>query len=101
MDAKKNLLRQQRAKFKSAFANVMEIPKDIALDLPRITMIGNLQMIIENHKGIVEYSENKIRVLVTRGQLEIEGKNMALRTIQLDEIIIDGEVYHIKVDITS
>lgn len=99
--AKKQLLRGQRAKFKSAFANVLEVPADIALNLPRITMIGNLQLNIENHKGIVEYTEKKIRVIVTRGCLEIIGENLVLRNVKQDEIMINGEIQHLSIDIAE
>ncbi|ATW27315.1 sporulation protein YqfC [Candidatus Formimonas warabiya] len=101
MRTNKQVLRGQRAKFKSAFADLLEIPPDIALNLPRITMIGNLQLNIENHKGIVEYTDSKIRVLVARGTLDIEGSNLILRNIQLDEIMINGEILQIKVSISG
>lgn len=99
--AKKKLLRGQRAKFKSAFVNVLQLPADVALNLPRITMIGNLQLNIENHKGIVEYTENKIRVLVTRGCLEIAGANLVLRNIHTDEIMVNGEINQIRIEING
>ncbi|MGI6684148.1 MAG: sporulation protein YqfC [Bacillota bacterium] len=101
MRGKKELLKGQQAKFKSAFVNILEIPPDIALNLPRITMLGNLQLNIENHKGIMEYTENKIRIMVTRGHLDIIGANLVLRNVQLDEIEICGEVSEIKITITG
>lgn len=101
MRKNRRVFHQQRAKFKSAFANVLEIPTDIALNLPRITMIGNLQMVIENHKGIMEYTNNRIRVLVSRGYLEIEGSNLVLRNIQIDEMVINGEIEQVKVAISG
>ncbi|MEL7564949.1 MAG: sporulation protein YqfC [Dehalobacterium sp.] len=101
MRTNKRILQGQRAKFKSAFVNVLEIPTDIALNLPRITMLGNLQLNIENHKGIVEYTENKIRITVTRGYLDIEGNNLVLRNVQIDEIMINGEINQIKINITG
>jgi len=101
MHKKRHFLRWEKMKFKSAFVNVLEIPQDVALNLPRITMVGNLQLIIENHKGIVEYTEKKIRVLVTRGYLEINGENLILRNIYSDEIMINGEIAGIKIAISG
>lgn len=101
MKRNKQILKSQRAKFKSAFVDVLEIPTDIALNLPRITLLGNLQLNIENHKGIVEYGEDRIRIAVTRGYLEILGKNLVLRNIQLDEIMINGEITHLEIKITG
>ncbi|MGI6678313.1 MAG: sporulation protein YqfC [Dehalobacterium sp.] len=101
MKKKQQLLQNYQAKFKSAFVNVLEIPTDIALNLPRIIMLGNLQLNIENHKGIVEYGENKIRIAVTRGYLEIMGRNLVLRNVQLDEIMINGEIDRLEIKITG
>jgi sporulation protein YqfC len=101
MNIKKQLLRKQRTKFKSAFVNILDLPQDITLNMPRVTMVGNLQLFIENHRGIVEYTENKIRVLVNRGYLEIEGRNLILNNIKADEIMINGEIEQIKIDISN
>ncbi|MGI6713313.1 MAG: sporulation protein YqfC [Bacillota bacterium] len=101
MNIKKQLLRKQRTKFKSAFVNILDLPQDITLNMPRVTMVGNLQLFIENHRGIVEYTDNKIRVLVNRGYLEIEGRNLILNNIKADEIMINGEIEQIKVDISN
>ncbi|HHT63290.1 MAG: sporulation protein YqfC [Bacillota bacterium] len=101
MKGNKELLKKQRAKFKSAFVNILEIPPDIALNLPRITMLGNLQLNIENHKGITEYSDSRIRIMVTRGYLDIGGNSLVLRSVQLDEIVINGEINEIKITITG
>lgn len=77
---------------KSNFSDILELPKDIMLDLPKITLIGNLQLYIENHKGIVEYGSFRIRVNTNAGILRILGKNMVIKTIVTEEIIIVGEI---------
>ncbi|KGG80151.1 sporulation protein [Caloranaerobacter azorensis H53214] len=77
---------------KSTISDVLELPKDIVLDLPRITLIGNLQLYIENHKGIIEYSKQRIRINTNIGILRIVGNNLTIRTIVTEEIIIVGEI---------
>jgi len=47
---------------KKGIADLLELPRDIVLDLPKITLLGNLQLYIENHKGIIEYSTSLVRV---------------------------------------
>ena len=101
MSKSRQLLKGQKARFKSAFVNILELPPEIALNLPKITMIGNLQLNIENHKGIVEYTMEKVRILVTRGEVVIEGRNLVLRDVQIDEIMINGEIAGIKITIIS
>ncbi|SHJ79309.1 sporulation protein YqfC [Paramaledivibacter caminithermalis] len=79
-------------KIKSNISNILEIPKEILLDLPKITFIGNLQVSIENHKGIIEYSSENIRVKIKDGFIKISGIDLAIKTIITEEIIISGKI---------
>lgn len=81
---------------KSNVSEMLELPKDIMLDLPKITLIGNLQLYIENHKGIIEYGNLRIRVNTNAGILRVLGKNMVIKTIVTEEIIIVGEIESVE-----
>ncbi|KNF09349.1 sporulation protein YqfC [Gottschalkia purinilytica] len=81
---------------KETVSEMLELPKDIMLDLPKVTMVGNLQVYIENHKGIIEYSKQRIRINTNNGVLRILGNDMFIRTILTEEIIIIGEIYTIE-----
>ncbi|RKD34733.1 sporulation protein YqfC [Thermohalobacter berrensis] len=83
---------------KESLSEMLELPKDIVLDLPKITMIGNLQIYIENHKGIIEYNKQRIRINTNNGLLRIIGKNLSIRTIVTEEIIIAGEIESVEFD---
>lgn len=81
---------------KKGLAEVLELPKDIILDLPKIIMVGNLQIYIENHKGILEYTDNRIRINTKNGILRIIGKNLILKNIVAEEIFIVGEINQVE-----
>lgn len=83
---------EKTKQFQSQFAESFEIPQDALLNLPRITMIGDAQFYLENHRGIIEYSSERIRVSVLGGSLEITGKDMILKNIKPDEIAIHGTI---------
>ncbi len=77
---------------KANISEALEIPKDILLDLPKVTFIGNLQVNIENHKGIVEYSDDNIRIKIKDGILKVSGMDLVIKTIVTEEIIISGKI---------
>jgi len=83
---------EKTRRIQNQFAEALEIPQDALLDLPRITMIGDAQLYLENHKGIIEYSTEKIRVSVLGGSLEIIGKDLTLKNIKPDEIAAYGTI---------
>lgn len=81
---------------KKNLAEILELPQDIILDIPKITMVGNLQIYIENHKGIIEYTKNRIRINTKSGVLRIIGENLLLKNIIVEEIIIIGEIQQVE-----
>lgn len=80
-------------------AGILEIPQDIVLDLPRITMLGNKQLLIENHKGIIEYTPSLVRIKLNQGELIIVGRDLMLSHLQLEQILVEGIVGDVKYDI--
>ena len=80
-------------------AGMLEIPQDIVLDLPRITMLGNQQLLIENHKGIIEYTPSLVRIKLNQGELLVAGQNLMLGNLQIEQILVEGTVGEIKYDV--
>lgn len=80
------------ARFKSTLADVLEIPKDVVLNLPRIVMVGNIQLQVENHRGLTAYDGSNIRVDLARGEIHITGDHLTIRTVDRDLIIVDGQI---------
>ena len=77
------------------FANAFDLPKELVVDIPKITLIGNREMSIESHKGIIQYTSEKIRISITGGELIVSGKELLINSILLEEITIYGEFYQI------
>nr|WP_092068487.1 sporulation protein YqfC [Dendrosporobacter quercicolus]NSL47115.1 sporulation protein YqfC [Dendrosporobacter quercicolus DSM 1736]SDL76780.1 sporulation protein YqfC [Dendrosporobacter quercicolus] len=80
-------------------AGLLEIPQDIVMDLPRITMLGNKQLLIENHKGIIEYTPSMIRIKLNQGELVIGGTDLTLGNLQIEQILVEGTVGELKYDV--
>ncbi|MBP3038911.1 sporulation protein YqfC [Bacillaceae bacterium Marseille-Q3522] len=70
----------------------MELPQDVMMDLPRITMVGQLHIYIENHRGLLAFSDNEVRLLLKQGQLLIKGKTFVIKTILPEEILVEGKI---------
>jgi sporulation protein YqfC len=58
---------------RSTVSEMFELPKEITLNMPKISLIGNNQMLVENHRGIIEYTPNIIRVNSTVGVIRVQG----------------------------
>lgn len=89
-------MKGKKDNIKNMVSEVLELPKDIMLGLPKITMVGKVEIHIENHKGIIEYSKEIIRINTSEGILKITGKNMDIKNIITEEVRVTGEVISIE-----
>ncbi|NSW91803.1 MAG: sporulation protein YqfC [Firmicutes bacterium] len=78
--------------FKEKLAEVLELPKEVVLDVPKITMIGNSSLVVENYKGIVEYGNERIRVNTAKGLVKIQGDCLTIREITSEDIVVMGKI---------
>ena len=49
-------MRRLTRKWNQFTAKILDLPQDVVQDLPRITMIGNVQLYVENHRGVLHFS---------------------------------------------
>jgi len=85
--------------WRGLLAEHLDLPKDIVLDLARIVVLGDLQLIIENHRGIMEYTPARIIVATQKGRLRIEGEDLSIGSIQEEQIAVTGTLHLIAFDL--
>ena len=86
----------KNTEIKKSLAELLELPKDVMLDLPKIILVGQLQVYIENHKGILEYTTTRIRINTKSGVLRITGTNLLIKNIVVEEIVIVGNINNVE-----
>ncbi|MGY3714381.1 sporulation protein YqfC [Sutcliffiella cohnii] len=86
------MLKKFRARVNNWVTQNMELPADVMMDLPRITMIGQIHIYIENHRGLLTFSETEIRLLLKQGQLLVKGEAFVIKTIMPEEILLEGKI---------
>lgn len=66
-----------------------------SLGLPLVELIGDQRVIIEHHRGIVEYEKGKICVNTALGQIGIYGSGLELAKMGTDQLVILGRICRI------
>ncbi|MGE7879533.1 sporulation protein YqfC [Peribacillus muralis] len=79
-------------KVKQLMTKTMDLPQDVMMDLPRITMIGQLHIYIENHRGLLAFTDSEVRLMLKNGQLLIKGSSFVIKTILPEEIMLEGKI---------
>ena len=49
------MARNWSQQLKQLIVKRMDLPEDVMMDLPRITMIGQIHIYIENHRGLIGF----------------------------------------------
>lgn len=72
--------------------DIENIPKDVVLGVPIVTLTGNSEIVIENYRGIIEYTEMLIRIKRKGGEIKIIGKRLQVSYYKNDDMKIVGEI---------
>ncbi|MDR7072793.1 sporulation protein YqfC [Fictibacillus barbaricus] len=70
----------------------LDLPADVVMDLPRITMIGQIHIYIENHRGVKAFSNEQLALKLKQGTLLIKGSDFVIKTILPEEILLEGTI---------
>ena len=82
--------RKKKSKLIKKIDNILEIPKEVSTQIPKITIIGFEQLLIENYKGILEYEDFFVKISTFIGSININGFNLILNQMTDDDIMING-----------
>ena len=76
----------------------LEIPREVISDIPKITITGFDEILIENFKGILEYEDFFARISTSIGNININGFNLKLNQMTDDDILVTGKIENIDLE---
>lgn len=71
-------------------AEMFDIPADTRGGLLHIEMTGNREVFIENHKGILELSDNEVTVNAGKGTVRVVGQRLCVLAMNAEEVRLSG-----------
>ena len=75
---------------------LMDLPGDALAGLPRIELVGDKELRMENHKGILAYGTEEIHVSGGTILFKITGEGLELRAMTGEELLITGKIGQIS-----
>lgn len=79
-------------------AKMFELPPDMLGNRPKVTAVGRGEVLIENFKGIMDFSEGVVKINTSNGVIRISGNGITIREITSEAIIIGGKISNIEYD---
>ena len=79
-------------------AEVFDLPGDLVAGLPRVELVGNRELRMENHRGILAYGTEEIHISGGKLILKIRGEDLELRSMNAGELLITGLIRGVDVE---
>ena len=76
---------------KNNVVDKLDLPRDLILDLPRIAITGNNEIIIENHKGIIIFDDKQAKINTRVGLVTIYGEDLEILFLGGSTITLKGK----------
>lgn len=74
-------------------SGALDLPGEVLADLPRVEIVGGQRVVVENHKGLLSYTENEIRVGGRHISLVIRGDALLLETMTTWTLSVTGRIF--------
>ena len=79
-----------KKRISESIADAWGVPKEVIMNIPKLTIAGASEIYIENHKGILSYTDTEIRVSTPMGIVRVFGNGLSIDRIRLEDILISG-----------
>ena len=76
----------------SRINEILEMPPEVVSNIPKISILGFEEMLIENYKNIIEYEDFYIKVNTHIGLINVNGFNLKLIQMNQDDMKITGRI---------
>ena len=77
-------------KLKEGLVESLELPKDLMYGAVLVSVTGRQEILIENYRGILEYTKNHISLQTKTCRLVVHGKNLNISYYTYEELKITG-----------
>mgnify|MGYP003512240478 FL=1 len=84
--------KQQLHRGKELVVESLKLPRDSVLGDSIITVTGNTEILIENYKGILQYSDELIRLQGKNRKIELKGKRLNIVYYTNEDMKISGMI---------
>ena len=84
--------RMVQQSLRERMAELFDLPGELVAGLFHLQMLGERQVLLEGHGGIVAYAPECIDINVKGGLLRLRGAGLTLRAMTAEELRIAGRI---------
>lgn len=74
----------------------LDLPQDIFLGLPNLSLSGNRELYLSNHRGILSYGQDEMIILAKEYQIQVKGKKLSIISYTKEDLTIQGYISSVE-----
>lgn len=79
-------------------AQKLDIPPEAFSDAPRITISGGARVLVEGHRGLLEYADDRIAAAGPGCKILIKGEGLGLEAMNGRELVVTGRLWAVELE---
>lgn len=79
-------------------ADGLDLPADAIAKTPKITIVGGVRVLVENHRGILAYSDECVELGGGKVHIRVRGSDLILRAMDSRSILISGKIFGVDTE---
>ena len=79
-------------------AEVFDLPGDLVAGLPRVELVGNRELRMENHRGILSYREDEVVVSGGKLLVRIQGSGLEVQSMSANALLVAGVIRSVQLE---
>lgn len=88
--------RMRRPVLREKTAQLFDLPMDVIAGVPKVELVGDGELRMENHKGILSCTEEEILVSGGIYLVKITGERLEVRAMTGVEILVTGKIFGVE-----
>lgn len=79
-------------------AETFDLPGDLVAGLPRIELVGDRELRMSHHRGILAYGRDAIHISGGKLIVKVKGEGLELRSMNAGELLITGQIQALELE---
>lgn len=83
---------ERRKGFLDRLAERADLPGEAMPGQPLLELVGDRRVLVENHRGVIQYSKERIGIRLSYGEVAVCGCGLELVRMSKEQLIIVGRI---------
>lgn len=84
--------KKRSIKLRRAILSALDLPEETESYVPKLTMVGKSDLLVENHKGVLQYDSKQVRLVVYEGAICVQGDMLELLQMSDTRAYVKGRI---------